>query len=88
MNRARLLILLSITVMSGCALRGAPSFVLFGTYFPAWMLLAGVAILAAVGTRVALVATGLAEILSLQLAMCVSIGLTVATLIWLVGFQS
>jgi hypothetical protein len=84
----QLLILLSAAAMSGCALRGAPSFVLFGAFFPAWMLLAGIAILVAIGTRVALVATGLAEILPLQLLVCVSIGLTVAVLAWLFWFES
>lgn len=82
------LILLSTAAMSGCALRGAPSFVLFGAFFPAWMLLAGIAVLAAIGARVALVASGLAEILPLQLLVCVSIGLTVAVLSWLLWFQS
>jgi hypothetical protein len=83
-----LLILLSAAAMSGCALRGAPSFVLFGAFFPACMLLAAIAILVAIGTRVALVATGLAEILPLQLFVCVSIGLTVTILIWLLWFES
>lgn len=81
-----LLIVLVTAGTGGCALRGAPSFVLFGAFFPAWMLLAGIGILAAIGTRVALVATGLAEILPLQLLVCVSAGLTVAVVIWLLWF--
>lgn len=68
--------------MSGCALRGAPSFILFGAFFPAWMLLAGIASLAAIGARVVLVATGLAEILPLQLLVCVSIGLSLQWLLF------
>jgi hypothetical protein len=81
-----LLIVLIAAGTDGCALRGAPSFVLFGAFFPAWMLLAGIGILAAIGTRVALVATGVAEILPLQLLVCVSAGLTVAVVIWLLWF--
>ena len=74
-----LLVLVAIT-MSGCALRGAPSFVLLGAFFTAWMSLADIAILTALGARVALVAAGLSGILPLQLLVCASAGLTVAIL--------
>ena len=88
-ERARVLVLVLIAaMMSGCTVRGAPSFVLFGAFFPAWMLLAFIGILAAVGTRVALVATGLAELLPLQLAVCVSAGVMVAILAWLIWFAT
>ena len=72
--------------MGGCALRGAPSFVLFGAFFPAWMLIGGIGILAAIGTRIVLVATNLAELLPMQLAVSVSAGLVVAILAWLLWF--
>jgi hypothetical protein len=72
--------------MSGCTQRGAPSFVFFGAFFPDWMLLAGIGILVAIGTRVALVATGVAEVVPLQLLVCVSAGLTIAILGWLLWF--
>jgi hypothetical protein len=75
-------------MVSGCADRGAPSFVLFGAYFPAWMLVAGVGVLVGIGTRLALLATGLAEILPLQLFVCVTTGLTVASFTWLLWFAS
>jgi len=81
-----LLVLVAVT-MSGCALRGAPSFVLFGAFFPAWMLLAGIGILTALGARIALLATGLSGILPLQLLVCLSAGLTVAILTWLLWFE-
>jgi hypothetical protein len=74
--------------MSGCTLRGAPSFALFGAFFPAWMLVTGIGILAAVGTRAALLATGLSEILPLQLLVCVSAGLIFAILAWLLWFAT
>lgn len=80
-----LIVLVAVT-MSGCALRGAPSFVLFGAFFPAWMLLAGIGILAALGARMALLATGLSGILPLQLLVCLSAGLTAAILSWLFWF--
>ena len=88
-ERAGVLIIVLIgAMMSGCTLRGAPSFVLFGAFFPVWMLLAFIGILAAIGTRVALVATGLAERLPLQLAVCVSAGVMVAVLTWLLWFAT
>jgi hypothetical protein len=86
-ERASILIIVLVASMtSGCTLRGAPSFVLFGAFFPAWMLLAFIGILAAIGTRITLVATGLAELLPLQLAVCVSAGVMVAILAWLLWF--
>jgi len=85
--RIRALSIASTAVtMSGCAHRGAPSFVIFGAFFPDWMLVAGIGILAAIGTRSALLATGLAESIPLQLLVCVSVGLTIAVLIWLLWF--
>ncbi len=66
---------------------GAPSYVLFGAFFPSWMLLAGVGILAAIGARIAMVATGLAEAVPLQLLVCVSVGLTIAIITWLLWFE-
>ena len=83
----RFLAALCSAVLTGCSLRGAPSFVLFGTFFPAWMLVAGIGILVAIGTRAGMVATGLAEVLPLQLLVCCSAGLIVAVVIWLLWFQ-
>jgi hypothetical protein len=85
-ERTCLLLVLSGAAVSGCAIRGAPSFVLFGAFFPAWMLLAGIGILAAIGARIALVSTGLAEIVPLQLLVCVSAGLIIAVLAWALWF--
>jgi hypothetical protein len=83
-----LVVAFAATTITGCAQRGAPSFVLFGAFFPAWMLLGGIGILAAIATRGALVATGLAEVLPLQLLVCVSAGLTIAVLVWLLWFAT
>jgi len=81
-----LLVVLAPATVGGCAQRGAPSFVLFGAFFPDWMLLSGIGILAAIGTRVVLIATGLTEVMPLQLLVCVSVGLTIATFTWLLWF--
>lgn len=60
--------------LNGCAVQGAPSFVLFGSYFPAWMFCAALGILAAIGARALFVASGLARVLPLQFFVCGSIG--------------
>jgi len=72
--------------LSGCAVRGAPSFTLFGAYFPAWMLVAAIGILAAVAARIVAVATGLAETVPFQLLSCTAIGVTAAVVCWLMWF--
>ncbi len=83
---AALSAVLASVAVSGCAQRGAPSFEVVGAYFPAWMLCAFVGVVAAFGARLALVATGLAAILTLQFFVCASIGLIVAALTWLLWF--
>jgi len=73
--------------LSGCAVRGAPSFVLFGAFFPAWMFCAALGILAAIGARAVFVATGLAHVLPLQLFVCASIGVCAGLLAGLFWFE-
>ena len=72
--------------MSGCARGGAPSFIFFGAFFPDWMLVALIGILAAIGTRGALLSSGLGDAVPVQLLVCVSAGLTIAILIWRLWF--
>jgi hypothetical protein len=72
--------------LNGCAQRGAPSFALFGVYFPAWMLCAFLGILAAIGARVLFVATGLAAALPFQLFVCMATGGCFALLVWFLWF--
>lgn len=70
--------------LSGC---GAPSYDLFGAFFPAWMFcgLAGVA--SALAARATFVVTGLSSQIPHQLAICTAIGVIVATLVWLLFFE-
>ena len=77
--------LISFT-LSGCAQRGAPSFALFGAYFPAWMLCAFLGIFASIAARAVFVATGLSNALPLQLFVCMAIGVCFALLVWFVWF--
>jgi hypothetical protein len=86
-NRAEVLLLGVIAMaLSGCAERGAPSFVLFGAYFPAWMLVAGIGILVAAAARALSLATGMADALPFPLALCTSVGVIAAVLVWLIWF--
>jgi hypothetical protein len=74
------------TAVSGCAVRGAPSFVVAGSYFPGWMFCALIGIMLAVAVRIGFVASGLAGILPLQLFVCSAIGLCGGLLAWLLWF--
>jgi len=68
----------------GCTARGAPSFSLFGAFFPAWMLCAIVGIVAAIVTRVAIVATR--SPVPYPLSVCAAVGVICGALLWLVWF--
>jgi len=73
-------------ILGGCSWGGAPSIVLFGAFFPDWMLCALLGIVLAMVARVAFVATGLSTVLPYQLFVCTSIGLIFAFLGWLIWF--
>jgi YtcA family len=72
--------------LGGCSAGGAPSFDLFGAFFPAWLLCGIVGIAGAVVARAAFVSSGVANTLPYQLAVCTSIGVITALLVWLIGF--
>ncbi|MCO5397888.1 hypothetical protein [Ralstonia soli] len=70
--------------LQGCA-HGAPSYAIFGAYFPLW-LLAG--LIGAAGALIAhrvLVMTGWSSWMPFQLSVCVAIGVMVAVVVWLIG---
>src|ERR1700683_299382 len=72
--------------LTGCSWGSAPSFDLFGAFFPAWLLCGIIGIAGAVAARLVFVNTGLANTLPDQLAVCTAIGVIAALLVWLVGF--
>jgi hypothetical protein len=80
------LLFLAFTCFGGCSPDGAPSFDLFGAFFPAWLLCGIVGVAGAVAARVAFVSGRVANALPYQLAVCVAIGVITAVLFWLVGF--
>jgi YtcA family len=71
--------------LGGCS-TGAPSFVLFGAFFPAWLLCGTLGIVGAGVARAAFVASGLSNTLPYQLFVCAAVGVIVALFIWLIGF--
>ena len=72
--------------LGGCASHGAPSFELFGAFFPAWMFCALIGIFEGIAARGIFVAVGLNNVLPFQLFVCSSVGFVVATLTWLIWF--
>jgi len=76
----------ALVTLNGCASPGAPSLILFGAYFPGWILCGVAGILAAIAARIAMVVSGLSDALPLQLFVCVALGLLVAIAAWLLWF--
>jgi hypothetical protein len=74
------------SALSGCAVRGAPSFVIAGSYFPGWMFCALIGIALAIAVRIGFVASGLANVLPFQLFVCAAFGLCGGLLAWLLWF--
>jgi hypothetical protein len=84
--KAAVLTPLLSSALSGCDVRGAPSFVIAGSYFPGWMFCAMIGIVSAIAVRVGFVASGLASVLPFQLFVCAAIGLCCGLLAWLLWF--
>ena len=67
-------------LLAGCG--GAPSVTIAGAYFPAWLLCGLIAVLAAVIARGLMIATRFSNYIPYQLAVCSSIGVIVALVVW------
>jgi hypothetical protein len=80
------LVSLASWALGGCRGRGAPSFVIVGSYFPGWMFCALIGIVLAIAVRIGFVASGLANVLPYQLFVCAAIGLCGALALWLLWF--
>src|SRR5262249_60537303 len=79
--RAVLLVVASC-MLTGCSLAAAPSFELFGAYFPAWMLCALIGIVGAISTRVALTTPGFGGMVPFHFAVCTAVGVILGLLSW------
>jgi YtcA family len=72
--------------LSGCSAASAPSFDLFGAFFPAWLVCGLIGTAGAIAARAVFVGTGLANVVPLQLFVCTAIGVMVAIAAWLLWF--
>ena len=81
-----LMVSLASIALGGCRVRGAPSFVIAGSYFQGWMICALIGIVMAIAARIGFVASGLANVLPCQLFVCSAIGLCCGLLVWLLWF--
>ncbi len=84
--RSAISLLLAASCLGGCSAAGAPSFDLFGAFFPAWLLCGVIGIASAAIARLAFVSSGLANTLPYQLAVCTAIGVIAAVVVWLISF--
>ena len=73
--------------LTGCSFLGAPSFELFGAYFPGWMLCSLIGIVGAAGARIVLVTQAANDLIPLPLAACTAAGVIVALLSWMALFR-
>ena len=77
---------LPLLSLSGCSEVGAPSFEIFGAFFPAWLLCALLGVFVALGARLFFAARNLVDFLPFQLSVCTSLGAISALLTWLTFF--
>jgi hypothetical protein len=81
------LLIIATGLLSGCTVAGAPSFELFGAFFPAWMLCSTVGIVGAVAARMVVTLPRLAGVIQYRLFVCTAFGVIVALSFWLVFFR-
>ena len=81
------LLIIAYCLLSGCAVAGAPSFELFGAFFPAWLLCATVGIVGAAAASVVLNLPRLAGVIPYRLSACTALGVIVALSVWLAFFR-
>ena len=67
----------ALAPLAGCAARGAPSSVLFGAYFPFWLLSSVAGVVGALVAHRIFIATGWVRRVPYQLSVCTAIGIVV-----------
>jgi hypothetical protein len=80
------LLFLETMSLTGCSATSAPSFDLFGAFFPAWLVCGLIGVAGAVAARAVFVGTGLANVVPFQLFVCTALGVIVAIMAWLLWF--
>lgn len=69
--------------LDGCSLRGAPSYSLFGAFFPAWLLCATIGAVGSIVLRSFVIAVGLEDALPFKLLVYVAFAVGLALWLWL-----
>jgi hypothetical protein len=72
-------------ILQGCTLHGAPSYEIFGAFFPLWLVSGLIGFVGGLVAHRIFVSTGYAQIVPFQLFVCLAIGVIVAVLVWLAG---
>ncbi len=78
--------LIGFGLLTGCSSRSAPALILFGAYFPDWLLFGVLAIMSAIITRVVAGIAGFAQAVPFPLFTFLAVGILVAgafDLLWL-----
>jgi hypothetical protein len=72
--------------LTGCGLRGAPSYSIFGAFFPAWLLCAAIGLAGSVALRGLVIASGLEEAVPFRLLVYTAFAAGVAVWLWMALF--
>ncbi len=72
--------------LGGCALRGAPSYSIFGAFFPAWLLCAVLGIFASLILRTVLIAADFEEAMPFKLLVYLAFAVGSTLWLWLALF--
>jgi hypothetical protein len=82
------ILLFTSALVSRCLAAGAPSFELFGAFFPAWLFCGVIGLAGGAAARGVFVAASLSELIPYQLFVCTAIGVVAACLAWQLAFAS
>jgi YtcA family len=69
--------------LTGCDLRGAPSYSLFGAFFPAWLLCAGLGLLGSLLFRGLVISSGFEDAIPFKLLVYTAFAAGLAVWMWL-----
>jgi hypothetical protein len=72
--------------LTGCSLRGAPSYSIFGAFFPAWLVCAAIGLAGSVALRGLVIASGIEEAIPFKLLVYIAFAAGVAVWLWMALF--
>jgi hypothetical protein len=72
--------------LTGCSLGGAPSYSIFGAFFPAWLLCAAIGLAGSVALRGLVIASGIEEAVPFRLLVYTAFAAGIAVWLWMALF--